>query len=463
MKEDIKPKDGKRKLYLTIDMQNYILYNFDEKTTCESILKENQKLISSKLSSMNNNINIDLNNYDFFLIDLKNIKKPISGSITKIKINNCKNLYNFLQNPKTILCYLQKSNMNMELNINERKNNLENKISVLKNDELLETRNNYLLNKTIEDFYTNKTIFLYNYDTRTFIKSKGNLSKKQFTIRGKTDKFILIKDIKSIMYCTKENPMVNSLENSSATSLPYYIIIKTNEEQIIIGLKNEDKINKWKEGFDSVIASYKNFTTDLDYQISINNMIKNISENEKKIIDDTLIFENLLKNKEKKKIFYSIFEDKKVAKLIDYIYIYQYSIKNNNYKEGILKLYEILDMINKNNEEKNPEKKSKISEIITKERLIKYLGIYNKANEITNKEDIKNILKCDLFDDSIFYLNQLFVMPYLKKYKEEFCNLSQTNNKSDIQKSIQSLIAYFFLNIYQMNEKNSFLDLSQSK
>ena len=100
MKEDIKPKDGKRKLYLTIDMQNYILYNFDEKTTCESILKENQKLISSKLSSMNNNINIDLNNYDFFLIDLKNIKKPISGSITKIKINNCKNLFNFLQNPK---------------------------------------------------------------------------------------------------------------------------------------------------------------------------------------------------------------------------------------------------------------------------------------------------------------------------------------------------------------------------
>ena len=43
MKEDIKPKDGKRKLYFTIDMQNFISYNLEQKTNCEIIFEENKK------------------------------------------------------------------------------------------------------------------------------------------------------------------------------------------------------------------------------------------------------------------------------------------------------------------------------------------------------------------------------------------------------------------------------------
>ena len=461
MKEEIKPKDGKRRLYLTLDMQSFIPYTLEEKTTCESIFNEHKKSISSKLSSMNNNQNIDLNNYDFYLIDLKNIKRPLSGPVTKIKLNIYINVYNFLQNPKTILCFLQKNNVNIEEKIAERQKNLENKISVLNNDELIQTRNNYLLNKTSEDFFTNKTIFLFNYQNNTLIKSKGNLSEKQLTIHGKIDKIILIKDIKSIMYCDKDNPMITILCIPSSSSLPFYIIIKTNDEQVIIGLKNDDKNNKWKAGLEFVMANYKNFTTDLDYQVNINNMIKNISENEKRIIEDTLIYENLLKHVDKKKIFYSMFEDKKIAKLIEDMYIYQNSINNNNYKDAIIKLYEILDMINKNNAEKNPEKKSKISEIITKERLIKYLDIYNKVNELTNKENIKNLLKDDLFEDSILYLNKLYIIPCLKKYKEEFSKLSQTNKKSNIRKNIQSLISFFLLKIYEMKEQNSFLELNE--
>ena len=45
MKEDIKPKDGKRKLYFTIDMQNFISYNLEPKTTCELLFEANKNLI----------------------------------------------------------------------------------------------------------------------------------------------------------------------------------------------------------------------------------------------------------------------------------------------------------------------------------------------------------------------------------------------------------------------------------
>lgn len=464
MKEDIKTKDGKRKLYFTIDMLNFIPYNLEKNTTCAVIFETNKNSIITKLNILNKNSKIDLDNYDFFLVDLKGIKKGEGNPLTKIRIN--RNLYisNILQNPKTILCFLQKNKINKDLKIKSRNKILDNKSNILSNEKLLEIRNNYLNNKQIEDFYTNKTIFLYNYDNHTYTKLKANLSEKKLTIHGKIEKNILIQDILSNTYCDLNNPLVNSLYITSGFKPPYYIIIKTNDEQIIIGLKNDKKWKKWMEGMDSVIANYKNFINDIDLKINTNNLKKDISENEKNIIEDALIYENLLKNKEKKKIFYSLFEDKKLAKLIEDIFIYKSLIESNNFNKGIVKLYEILDMINKNNKEET--QLSNISTIINKERLFKYADIYNKANDLIklkNLDGLKIILKRDLFDDSLIDLNKLYIIPNLNKYKEEFEKISQTNNKSEIRKNIQSLIGYYFMKFYQLNEKNSFLELNEQK
>lgn len=461
MKEDVKTRDGKRRLYFTIDMTQFILYSLEKNTTCNSIFDANKNSIEAKLNIMNKNSKPDLNNYDFFLVDLKGMKKSeVNNTVTKIRISRNLYVYNVLQNQKTILCFLQKNPINRDLIIKSRNKIPDNKNNILSNEQLLGIRKNYLNNKQVEDFFTNKTIFLYNYESHTYAKLKANLSEKKLTIHGKLEKNILIQDILSNIYCDSNNPMVNSILIASGFKPPYYVIIKTNEEQLIIGLKNEKKWKKWIEGIDSVIANYKNFTNDIDLKININNLKKNISENEKNIIDDALIYENLLKNKEKKKIFYSLFEDKKLAKLIEDIFIYKSLIERNSLQEGIVKLYEILDMINQNNKEEN------ISKIINKERLFKYADIYNKANELIkseNNESLKNILKNDLFDDSIIDLNKLFIIPYLKKYKEEFENLSQTNNKSEIRKNIQSLIGYYFIRIYKLNDKDCFLELNEKK
>ena len=466
MKEDIKPKDGKRKLYFTIDMQNFISYNLEFKTTCRSIFETNKNLINSKLIELNNNTKIDINNYDFFLIDLKGIKKSQSQAslLTKIKLNWDLYISQFLQNPKTILCFLEKNVKNKKSRIKLRNNTLEEKINTTNNEKLLKMKKKYLINKESEDFYTNKSIFLYNYDNNSYIKLKANLSEKQLTIHGKIDKIILIQDINSKTYCDKTNPMVNSLYVTSGFIPPYYMIFKTNDEQLIIGLKNEEKIKKWQAGIDFVIANYKKYTTDIDFKININNLKVNITENEKNIIEDSLIYENWLKNKEKKKIFYSLFEDKKVAKLIEDIFIYQSLVEKNNFKNGIIKLYEILDMINKNNKEENQNKKTNLTEIIDQKRFYNYFQRYNKANELIQNNDneaLKTILTTNLFDDSLFYLNQLYIVPYLKKFKDEFGYFSKTQGKSNIRKYIQSLVTYYYMNHYNLNYKDSFLDLNK--
>ena len=331
MKEDIKPKDGKRRLYFTIDMQNFISYNLEFRTTCRSIFEANKNLIFSKLCEINNNMKEDLNNYDFFFIDLKGIKKSQTSLQTKIKINWDLYIFQFLQNPKTILCFLKKSLKNNDSRMKARNNILEDKINITDNEKLVQMKKKYLINKECEDFYTNKSVFLYNYDNKSYIKLKANLSEKQLTIHGKIDKIILIQDINSKSYCDKTNPMVNSLYNTGGYTPPYYMIFKTNDEQIILGLKNEEKLKKWRDGMDFVLTNYKNYTNDIDFKININNLKGNISENEKNIIEDSLIYENWLKNKEKKKIFYVLFEDKKLAQLIENIFIYQSLVGVNNF------------------------------------------------------------------------------------------------------------------------------------
>ena len=455
MKEDIKPKDGKRKLYFTIDMQNFISYNLEQKTNCEIIFEENKNIIYSKLCEINNNSKINLNNYDFFLVDLKGIKKTQNNTFTKLKLKRKIYIYNFLQNPKTILCFLLKNKVNNDLRIKNRNKILDDKTNINDNEKLLKIKNNYLMDKQNPDFYQNKSIFLYNYETNLFNTLKANLSENKLTIHGKIDKIINVKDIitDSISYSDK-NPMVSSIYVSNGFRPSFYIVFKTNDEQIIMGLKNEKKKKTWEDGLRFVIDNYLFFTTNIDYNMKLNSLKNDILENETKIIEDSMIYENLLKNEEKKNIFYSIFEDEIVVKLIKDIFIFQNLIENKNYYDGILKLYEILNEINKNNKEKNKEKKSYISEIINEVQLFKYVNIYNQANDLMkkeNKKQLENTLKSSLFNDSI--------IPFFKKKKKQYKELLE--RKTDVRRKIQSLLGFYFLKFYEFNIKDSFLYLNE--
>ena len=76
-----------------------------------------------------------------------------------------------------------------------------------------------------------------------------------------------------------------------------------------------------------------------------------------------------------------------------------------------------------------------------------------------NNEGLKDVLKSNLFDDSLFYINQLYIIPTLNKFKEEFKELAQTYGKSNERKNIESLIAFYFMKSYKMTDEKSVLEL----
>lgn len=441
-------KNEKRKLFLNIEMTNFILYNFDKNTIGEKILEENKLELEKILKTKN------LDDFNFYLIDTKGFKKN-QKNITKLKIKNNVFFWIFIQNQKASLFFLPKTSIQNEQNTNKiPKKKLE--------DELLEKRNNYLDNKNSENSYSTKNIsisvYFYDYNNRLYIKYSSTLNDKQLTIHGKPDIIIKIQNIISKIYCDAKNPMVDHLFISSGPKPSYFIIIKTNDAQHIIGFKNNDKFKVLKNGLDSAITKYNNFKTDIDLEININKLKKEITQSEYNIIDNYLELTDFLKNNQKMKIFFSLFEDKKIPKLIYDITLYQYSIKKNNYKEAIIKLYEILDMINQNNNETDKNKKSKICEVINNEKLNAYLNIYNKANNLINlqnNQELKNILKFNLFDESMILLNQKFIIPALDDYKKP----SQINDKTEARKNLLDLVCNYYLKLFNMNHKDSFLEI----
>ena len=451
MKEYVKPKDGKRKLYFSLDMQNFITYTLDQNTTCDIIYETNKSLIEKELQKINKNSNIDLTNFDFFLVDLKEIKKSPGYFLSKIKLNRNILIYNFLQNPKTILCFMQKTPFNQDQGFKR----FEDKHQI-NNDKLLEMKNKYLNDKHVENFFVNKTIFLYDYKAKIYSKLKGNLSEKQFTIHGKTDTIIYIQDILSITYCDIKHPLIDILTVNSGYKPPFYIVMKSEENQWIIGFKNEEKLKKWKNGFDFVLINLNFFMNDINFNIEINDLKNSIAQKDTKVINDPIIINNLVDNKYKKVILYKYIKDKKILKLVEDILIYKKLILSDNYDKGIKKFKEIFENI----KEENKNNKSSIKKVLTEERITEYLNIYKTINDLPKGEsndNLKKLLKVDLFDNAFEEINKIYIDPLLIKINDEISSFD-TNNESIAKKYMENIISTQCLSNYRM-DVDSFLEL----
>ena len=455
MKEDVRPKDGKRKLYFSLDMHNFITYTLEQKTTCETIYKTHKNDIIAKFTKLYNNPNIDLSNFDFYLIDLKEIDKFQGNFISRVKLNWKIYIYNFLQNQKTILCYMQRIPIAQNQPINR---NPDNQIKVL-NQKLEDMKKSYLNAKQIENFFINKTVFLYDYKTKVYTKYKANLSEKQFTIHtGKTDTIIYIQDITSIEYFNAKHPVIDTLTVVSGYKPAYFIVLKNEENQWVIGLKTEEKLIKWRKGFDSVFINLSFFMNDINFNIQMNNYKNSIAQNEIKIITDPINVDNLINIKLRKMLFYKNIKDTKLLQLVEDILIYKKMILSEDYNCA----KETLNKIIEENKEENKKKNSNIGQILTNEIINEFKELYNKANENSkeeNKEQLKDLLKIDLFDKILEELNKFEINPFINKCNEEISQFETTNNESNTKKNMANLISYNCLKDYKMNKLDSFLEL----
>ena len=413
MKESIKSKDGKRKLYFSIDMKNFITYLLDQNTTCDKIYQDNKSSIESKLSELNNNQSIELSNFDFYLIDLKEIKKTPGYFLPKIKLNRNILIYNFLQNQKTILCFLPTNPISLEQGIKPFEDRI--KIS---NEKLLEMKKNYLSDKTVDNIFNNREVFLYDYETKIFNKAKATLNEMKFTVQGKTDIIIYIQDIISIDYCDVNHPLIGILSINGGFKPSFYIVLKSKDNQWIIGIKREEKFNLLKSGFEFAFFKFNVFQNDINFNITINYLKNSIAQKEEKYIISPI---NLIK-------------EENLKKLVKDILIYKKMILNNNYDKAKEKLDEIIKQyINASN---------KFSE--------------NKIEE--NNDSSKDLLKRDLFDDLIEEINKLYKNHSLKQLNQDK-DTNDTNEKAKDEKYRENIISYNLLLDYNEKPIDTLLEL----
>ena len=112
--------------------------------------------------------------------------------------------------------------------------------SHLNNKQYEEMKKKYLNDKQVDNFFVNKTIFVYDFDHQIYNKLKANLSMKQFTIHSKPEIIIYVQDIASINCYDEKHPLFSALIVKSGYRPPYYIILKTDENQWMIGFKTEE-------------------------------------------------------------------------------------------------------------------------------------------------------------------------------------------------------------------------------
>ena len=436
MKESIKSKDGKRKLYFSIDMKNFITYLLDQNTTCDKIYQDNKSSIESKLSELNNNQSIELSNFDFYLIDLKEIKKTPGYFLPKIKLNRNILIYNFLQNQKTILCFLPTNPISLEQGIKPFEDRI--KIS---NEKLLEMRKNYLSDKTVDNIFNNREVFLYDYETKIFNKAKATLNEMKFTVQGKTDIIIYIQDIISIDYCDVNHPLIGILSINGGFKPSFYIVLKSKDNQWIIGIKREEKFNLLKSGFEFAFFKFNVFQNDINFNNTINYLKNSIAQKEEKYINSPI----------------HLIKEENLKKLVKDILIYKKMILNNNYDKAKEKLDEII----KNCKEENKNEKSNFKEFITDEKISQYINASNKFSEIKieeNNDSSKDLLKRDLFDDLIEEINKLYKNHSLKQLNQDK-DTNDTNEEAKDEKYRENIISYNLLLDYNEKPIDTLLEL----
>ena len=125
---------------------------------------------------------------------------------------------------------------------------------------------------------------------------------------------------------------------------------------------------QWENAIKKAITKYNNFNIDLNLNININSSKTGLYAIHHSIMDNCFVLSKILSNELKRKMFLSIFPDKKICSIIINILTYKSLIKRDEYLEAWMCFKEILTYIDSYNTKTQPPNPSP-----TKEKIIKML------------------------------------------------------------------------------------------
>ena len=385
-KENTNPADGKRNLYFDYERKISMKFVLDVATTCQSILKNHQNDILNQLKVINIS-NSNLKNYAFLIVELKANKYDETHNLINVKLRMDDNvIYRVLMNSQLMLCYLLINKQNIKLKKNMRIYGFLNPLNLIKN-ETQEKEENIIEEKKDDKKKEEKKVHIY-YPKNvvfycqgmTFGKDKIQISEEELTIFSKTSYKLLIKDIKSTQI------FLNTEENSSKLYLNEYKIygdrpsscieIKSKDNKyLLLGKNNINSFNILSRALDAAIVNYKNHCSHF-YLINELNKEQNDLYSIFNAIMEKNSLDNILINKDKRKILFKNCKEKELVEVINNIIEFKYNLIKGKFNDVIINIKKIFFNTTKIIKEK------KFQTLINFENLNEIENIWNKINNI---------------------------------------------------------------------------------
>ena len=177
-------------------------------------------------------------------------------------------------------------------------------------------------------------------------------------------------------------------------------------------------------------------------------------------MDNCFVINQILSNEEKRKMFLSVFSEKKICSIIMNILTYKSLIKMDEYLEAWMCFKEILTYIDSyNTKTQPPNQDQRISEASNEN--VKKINMVNASLSLFKtemKRALHEILKEDLFEDVLNSLYKLYIVPYFNEVKNNLEKSSIPTEKPLIREKFQFLLAIYFNRIFS-NSHDNFYDL----
>ena len=475
----------KRILFLDKESKNTIIFDLDNNTTCETLLNEYKNPIIEIINATHKK-NID--ECEFLMIENKiNKKLDDIPSLMKFKIKMTTKLYNLLNSYQYSLFFLPKKKKNREDRLKARNEN-----TLIENYfDLYNT--NYFADKNIEEYISKGIFYLYDPIKQVFNKERGSVNKQKITIhKSNTNKEIIeiiVKDIVKNLYYSESSLLADDKDLPIKGDKPkFFIQLITKTDTYFFGQFKENSQLLWENAIKKAIAKYNNFNLDMNLNININSSKTGLYAIQHSIVDNCFVISKILSNEEKRKMFLSVFNEKKICSIIINILTYKSLIIKNEYLEAWMCFKEILTYIDSYHTKAPPQNPSptteKIIEMFSKDKVDKYKKVSEAANENVKKINMVNasldlfktemkkalneILKVELFDDILNSLYKICILPFFKEVKSSLEKGSIPSEKPLIRQKFQLLLAIYFTRIYNYTHDNfddlySKLNMSDNK
>ena len=444
-----------KQLYFDRNRFYYIEFDLEKIKTCDQIYESLKNDIEDKIKKLYKNVQGI--NFKFIMIYSKLSNKYDSNSLTEIKIDRSFILTELLQSNQYTLYYLPVSNYDNKRNIRKDKINGQNEI---KN----------LINKDIESYLTSEGIYYFDKALAQFIYGKGFIDEQKFYVNTKKSKIeISIDQIKKEEYFENQVPL--SLQVFK-TKCPNYIIqILQYNTTHIFGLYKQKSYLMWKNAISSAKIKNKNRAVDTEFNNDLNKNTYLLFLNCNSIPDKCLVINQILENPEKRKIFFEVFDDNKIADITTNIFNYKINIKNSDYIGALACLKQINFYLDFNNNDNEKEKENDIEKYknIFPDKLIEHFKmILTNVNELFSKtvngggninNNLKDILTLDLFDKLYIKIYDLYIVPFFQNFKQTLKKEYNFDQKPEVIKKLHLLLSKYTINFFDLNDSKKFNNL----